>query len=164
VRACPPVPNDLKAVGEDGNGYLAANFSGVGPDFPAVQDIMKHVVEKGNSKVASPDDVGNVLYNRGMFNAVVLAEAILVAQEMTGKKVIDGADMRLGLENIDLTEERLTALGLPGFTGEVKGSCDDHEGAGSVFIQQWNGSDWERRASSYVRTQRAIAINDSRCE
>jgi len=105
---------------------------------------MKHVVEKGNSKVASPDDVGNVLYNRGMFNAVVLAEAILVAQEMTGKKVIDGADMRLGLENIDLTEERLTALGLPGFTGEVKGSCDDHEGAGSVFIQQWNGNDWER--------------------
>jgi len=109
-----------------------------------VQDILTHVVEKGNSKVASPDDVGNVLYNRGMFNAVVLAEAVMVAQEMTGKKVITGADMRVGLENIDLTEERLTALGLPGFTGEIKGSCDDHEGAGSVFIQQWNGNDWER--------------------
>ncbi len=136
--------NDLKAVGEDGKGYLAANFSGIGTDFPAVQDILTHVVDKGNSQVASRDDVGNVLYNRGMFNAVVLAEAISVAQEMSGKKVITGADMRDGLENINLTEERLTALGLPGFTGEVKGSCDDHEGAGSVFIQQWNGSDWER--------------------
>ena len=136
--------NDLKGIGEAGKGYLAANFSGVGPDFPAVQDIITHVVEKGNSKVASPDDVGNVLYNRGMFNAVVLAEAITLAQEMTGKKVITGADMRVGLENIDLTEERLTALGLPGFTGEVKGSCSDHEGAGSVSMQQWNGSDWER--------------------
>ena len=136
--------NDLKGVGEAGKGYLAANFSGIGTDFPAVQDMITHVVEKGNSKVASPDDVGNVLYNRGMFNAVVLAEAILVAQEMTGKKVITGADMRDGLENIELTEERLTALGLPGFTGEVKGSCSDHEGAGSVFMQQWNGSDWER--------------------
>ncbi|MEE9334106.1 MAG: ABC transporter substrate-binding protein [Granulosicoccaceae bacterium] len=136
--------NDLKGVGDAGKGYLAANFSGIGTDFPAVQDMITHVVEKGNSKVASPDDVGNVLYNRGMFNAVVLAEAIMVAQEMTGKKVITGADMRDGLENIDLTEERLTALGLPGFTGAVKGSCADHEGAGSVFMQQWNGSDWER--------------------
>jgi len=56
--------NDLNAVGESGKGYLAANFSGIGQDFPAVQDILTHVVEKGNSKVASPDDVGNVLYNR----------------------------------------------------------------------------------------------------
>ncbi len=136
--------NDLKAVGEEGKGYLAANFSGIGTDFPAVQDMITHVVDKGNSKVASPDDVGNVLYNRGMFNAVILAEAIMVAQEMTGKKVITGADMRVGLENIDLNEERLTALGLPGFTGPIKGSCSDHEGAGSVFMQQWNGTDWER--------------------
>ena len=136
--------NDLKAVGASGKGYLAANFSGIGQDYPAVQDILTHVVSKGNSKVASPDDVGNVLYNRGMFNAVVLAEAIRVAQDKTGKSVITGADMRDGLEGINLTEERLTELGLPGFTGEVKGSCDDHEGGGSVFIQQWTGSDWEK--------------------
>jgi branched-chain amino acid transport system substrate-binding protein len=136
--------NDLNAVGESGKGYLAANFSGIGQDFPAVQDILTHVVEKGNSKVASPDDVGNVLYNRGMFNAVILAEAIQEAQAATGKSVISGADMRDGLEAIDLTEERLVELGLPGFTGEVKGNCADHEGGGSVFIQQWNGTDWEK--------------------
>ena len=136
--------NDLKAVGAAGKGYLAANFSGIGQDYPAVQDILTHVVEKGMSKVASADDVGNVLYNRGMFNAVVLAEAIRVAQDQTGKSVITGADMRDGLEAINLTEERLTELGLPGFTGEVKGSCSDHEGGGSVFIQQWTGSDWEK--------------------
>ncbi len=136
--------NDLKAVGAAGKGYLAANFSGIGQDYPAVQDILTHVVEKGMSKVASADDVGNVLYNRGMFNAVVLAEAIRVAQDKTGKSVITGADMRDGLEAINLTEERLTELGLPGFTGEVKGSCSDHEGGGSVFIQQWTGSDWEK--------------------
>lgn len=136
--------SDLKAVGAAGKGYLAANFSGIGQNFPAVQDILTHVVGKGLSKVASPDDVGTVLYNRGMFNAVVLAEAIRVAQEQTGKNVITGADMRLGLESIDLTEARLTELGLPGFTGELKGSCSDHEGGGAVFIQQWNGSDWEK--------------------
>ncbi|MEE9318893.1 MAG: ABC transporter substrate-binding protein [Granulosicoccus sp.] len=136
--------NDLKAVGTAGKGYLAANFSGLGQDFPAVQDVITHVVDKGLSKVGSKDDVGNVLYNRGLFNAVVLAEAIRVAQDKTGNKVITGADMRDGLEAIDLSQERLTELGLEGFTGAVKGSCSDHEGAGAVFIQQWNGSDWEK--------------------
>lgn len=136
--------NDLKSVGEAGKGYLAANFSGVGPDFPAVQDVIKHVVDKGNSQVASKDDVGNVLYNRGLFNAVVLSEAIRVAQAKTGKTVINGEDMRYGLENIDLSDARLAELGLEGFTGAVKGSCEDHEGAGAVFLQQWDGSDWAR--------------------
>lgn len=136
--------NDLRAVGAAGKGYLAANFSGIGQDFPALQDVLTHVVSKGMSKVASEEDVGNVLYNRGLFNAVILAEGIRVAQEKTGKSIITGADMRDGLEGIDLSEERLTELGLPGFTGPVKGSCADHEGGGSIFIQQWNGSDWEK--------------------
>lgn len=136
--------NDLRAVGASGKGYLSANFTGIGQDFPAIQDVMTHVVEKGLSKVASADDVGNVLYNRGVFNAVVLAEAIQLAQAKTGNSIITGADMRDGLESINLTEERLTELGLPGFTGPVQGSCADHEGGGSIFIQQWNGADWEK--------------------
>jgi len=135
---------DMQSVGEAGKGYLAANFSGIGQDYPAIQDILTHVVDKDMSKVASRDDVGNVLYNRGMFNAVVLAEAIREAQAMTGNKVITGADMRDGLEAVKLTEERLAELGLPNFTGEVIGSCKDHEGGGSVFIQQWNGSEFEK--------------------
>jgi len=52
--------------------------------------------------------------------------------------------MRDGLENINLDQARLKELGLEGFTGEIKGSCADHEGAGSVFLQQWTGSDWEK--------------------
>jgi len=31
---------DLNPVGETGKGYLAANFSGVGQDFPAIQDVI----------------------------------------------------------------------------------------------------------------------------
>lgn len=136
--------NDLKSVGEKGKGYLAANFSGIGQDFPAIQDIITHVVDKDMSQVASVDDVGNVLYNRGLFNAVVLAEAIIEAQKATGNKIITGADMRAGLEAINLDQARLTELGLEGFTGDVKGSCADHEGASAIFMQQWNGSDWEK--------------------
>ena len=135
---------DLNPVGAPGKGYLSANFSGIGTDYPALQDVLKHVVDTGNSQIADRGDVGNVLYNRGLFNAVIVAEAIAVAQEMTGKKVVDGADVRLGLENFNLDQARLTELGLEGFTGAVKGSCADHEGGGSVFIQQWDGTDWNR--------------------
>jgi len=106
---------DLRPVGSAGEGYLAANFSGIGTEFGALQDVITHVVDK-----------------------------IQVAQAATGKKVINGEDMRMGLENIDLTEDRLIELGLADFTGPIKGSCSDHEGAGSIFIQQWTGDDWER--------------------
>ena len=87
---------DLRPVGAAGKGYLAANFSGIGTDYPALQDILKLVVDKGNSKVKDRSDVGSVLYNRAVINAVIVAEAIAVAQKATGKKVINGADMRMG--------------------------------------------------------------------
>ncbi|MEO1161629.1 MAG: ABC transporter substrate-binding protein, partial [Pseudomonadota bacterium] len=133
---------DLRSVGEAGKGYKAANFSGVGTDFPALQDVIKYVVDKGGSQVASKDLVGDVLYNRGLFNSVLIAEGIRAAQAKTGKKVITGADLRDGFELFDLSEARLKELGLEGFTAPIKGSCKDHEGAGSVFIQQWDGKDW----------------------
>ena len=82
------------------------------------------------------------LYNRGLFNSVLIAEGIRAAQAKTGKKVITASDLRDGFETFDLTEARLKELGLEGFTAPIKGSCKDHEGGGSVFIQQWDGKDW----------------------
>ena len=40
--------------------------------------------------------------------------------------------------------EKGIALGLEGFTAPVIGSCADHESGGSIFVQQWDGSDWKR--------------------
>jgi branched-chain amino acid transport system substrate-binding protein len=135
---------DLDPVGPDGKGYLSANFSGIGTDFPALKDVQKYVVDAGKSQ-ADADKVGDVLYNRGLYNAVIIAEAIRVAQEMTGKKELTGADMKIGLENIKLDGARLEELGLAGFAGDLIGSCKDHEGGSPVFIQQWNGTEWERK-------------------
>ncbi len=134
---------DLEPVGAAGKGYKAANFSGVGTDFPALQDVIKHVIDAGKSQ-ADKDDVGKVNYNRGLFNAVIMAEAVRAAQKATGKKAITGADMRVGLETFVLDEARLKEVGLEGFTAPITGSCKDHEGAGSIFIQQWDGNDWGR--------------------
>ncbi len=135
---------DLDPLGAVGTGYMAANFSGIGTDFPALQDVMKYAVESGKTQTTDAGQVGDVLYNRALFNAVIVAEAIRTAQEMTGKKVIDGADMRVGMENFKLTAERLAELGLAGFAEPIIGSCADHEGGGGIFLQQWDGSNWVR--------------------
>lgn len=134
---------DLEPVGEEGKGYKAANFSGIGTDFPALQDVIKYAIETGKTQT-NPADVGKVNYNRGVFNAVIMAEAIRAAQKETGKVAITGADMRLGLEKFVLDEARLKEIGLEGFTAPVTASCADHEGGGSIFIQQWDGKDWNR--------------------
>ncbi len=130
---------DLEPTGEAGKGYIAANMAKAGTDMQAIQDIIKYVIEPGKSQVGDVSEVGKVLYNRGVLNAVVVAEAIRIAQEMTGKTVITGADMRLGLENMNLTTERLAELGLEGFTAPIKATCSNHGSGGSIFLHQWDG-------------------------
>ena len=81
-------------------GLLSLNFNAVGANFPAIQDILKHVVDKGGSQ--SPrEKVGENFYNRGVMNSVLMAEAIRNAQRLTGKKVVDADDVRRGLETAE---------------------------------------------------------------
>ena len=47
---------------------------------------MKYVVDKGMSQTAK-DKVGENLYNRGVYNSMLIAEAVRNAQKLTGKKV-----------------------------------------------------------------------------
>ncbi len=135
---------DLDSVGEAGKGYRSANVAAAGTDFPALQDVIKLVVEPGKSQIDDPEKVGDVLYNRGLFNAVLVAEAIRAAQKISGKANITGSDMRDGLEALDLSTARLKEIGLEGFTAPIKGSCADHAGGGSIFLQQWDGADWKK--------------------
>jgi len=132
---------DTESLGMKAKGYKSATFSGTGTDYPAIQDMIKYVVKPGKSKTTM-DFPGKVLYNRLAFGAAVVAEAIIEAQKATGKTDVTGADVRLGLENIKLTEARLKELGFEGMSAPIIGSCADHEGKGAVTIQQWDGKDW----------------------
>ncbi|MDH3452186.1 MAG: ABC transporter substrate-binding protein, partial [Gammaproteobacteria bacterium] len=151
--------DDARPAGSGAVGYRSVNFHATGTDYPALQDILKYVVRAGKSQVADESKVGENLYNRGMMNAVFVAEAIRVAQQKTGKKVISGADMRIGLENLQLTEARLKEIGLDGFTIPMSTNCTDHAGSHPVYIQKWNGKNWER-ASDWITpmTQRVRGL------
>ncbi|WP_306151746.1 ABC transporter substrate-binding protein [Roseovarius sp. MMSF_3281] len=129
--------NDVKPAGERADGYKALTFHNIGSDYPVYDDIQKHVVETGNAAGAG-DQIGSVLYNRGMYAAMLAAEAIKTAQEMHGTSAINAAQMRDGMENLEMTEEKMAALGLPNFGPEFKVSCENHGGNGFGAVSQWN--------------------------
>ena len=62
------------------NGYKAITFHAVGKDYPVFDDIQTYVVDKGLA-AGNGDQVGTVLYNRGVYAAMLAAEAAKDAQE-----------------------------------------------------------------------------------
>tara|TARA_R110002020_G_scaffold29585_12_gene93465 strand:- start:4145 stop:5482 length:1338 start_codon:yes stop_codon:yes gene_type:complete len=135
--------DDARAGGAAAKGYKTLNFNAVGPDFPALQDIKKLVVDAGKSEV-DPAKFGENLYNRGIVNAVIMAEAVRVAQDKAGKTLINSEDMRVGLENLAIDEARLEALGLSGFMAPMNITCADHSGHNKMYVQEWDGENWQK--------------------
>ncbi len=133
--------DDARAGGNEAVGYSSLDFHAVGADFPVIQDIVKYVVDKGKSQTPK-DKIGENLYNRGVYNSMLIAEAIRTAQQVTGKKLVTGEDVRRGLENLNITEARLKEMGAAGFAAPVKVSCGDHNGHHKVFIARWDGKKW----------------------
>ncbi len=136
--------DDPRSAGEAAKGYRSLNFHGTtGTDYPALQDIKTLVIDAGKSEV-DPAKFGENFYNRGVYNSVLVAEAIHTAQQITGKSVIDAEDMRVGLEALNITEERIKEIGLEGFMRPVQVTCDDHNGHHEVYVQEWDGQTWQQ--------------------
>ena len=129
--------HDVMSAGAKADGYKAVTFHNVGRDFPVFDDIKTHVVDKGLAAGAG-DQIGNVLYNRGMYAAMLAAEAAKTAQEIHGTKDITAAMMRDGMEALEITEEKMAALGMPNFGPSFSVSCENHGGPGLVGVTQWD--------------------------
>ncbi|MDA0306338.1 MAG: ABC transporter substrate-binding protein [Proteobacteria bacterium] len=132
---------DVIPAGAGAKGYKSATFHGAGTGWGVHNDIVQNVYG-GDKAKAMENKMGEVLYNRGMVNAMFGVEAIRTAMGKYGNKPMTGAQVRWGLENLNVTKAHLKALGMEGFTQPVKVSCADHETGGSVMFQQWDGSKW----------------------
>ncbi len=131
--------NDVMSAGAKADGYKALNFHQAGADFPIFDDIQKYVVDAGKAAGAG-DQIGTILYNRGMYFAMLAAEAARTAQEIHGTSAITPAMMRDGMEALDITDARMAELGLPGFGPAFKVTCANHGGPGLTMIQQWDAT------------------------
>jgi branched-chain amino acid transport system substrate-binding protein len=133
---------DVTPAGEGAKGYNALMLQHGAGQYAVHRDILKYVYDKGKG-AAKKEDVGHVLYNRGLVNAMLGVEAIRTAQEKYGKgKPVTGEQVRWAFENLNLTADRIRALGFEGMLGPVKMSCEDHEGAQIGRVQQWDGHKW----------------------
>ena len=128
---------DVIPAGEAANGYKALAFHNVSSDMPIFDEIRKHVVDTGKAAGAG-DQVGLVAYNRGLYAAMLAAEAVRTAQKMHNVKDITAAQMRDGMENLEITEERMAELGMPNFGPSFKVSCENHGGPGTGAVAQWD--------------------------
>jgi len=129
--------HDVMPAGDKADGYKAVTFHNVGRDFPIFDDIQTHVVDKGLAAGAG-DQIGNVLYNRGMYAAMLAVEAAKTAQEIHGTAEIDASMMRDGMEALSITADKMNALGMPNFGPSFDVSCENHGGPGLVGVTQWD--------------------------
>ena len=132
--------HDVLPAGMAADGYKAITFHAVGSDFPVFDDIQKYVVDTGKAAGAG-DQIGTVLYNRGVYAAMLAAEAARTAQEIHGTADITPSMMRDGMEALEITNAKMEALGMAGFGPEFSVSCDNHGGNALVGVSQWNAAD-----------------------
>jgi len=147
---------DVKDVGANAKGYnaLALNTSGTEPKV--IQDILKNVHDKGQG-TGPRDEVGSVLYTRGVIIQMLGIEAVRRAQERFGKgKVMTGEQVRWGLENLALDQKKLDALGFAGVLRPISTSCQDHMGSTWARIETWDGSKWNVGADWYQADEQII--------
>lgn len=129
--------NDVKPAGAAADGYKALTFHNFGTNYPVFDDIQTHVVDKGMAAGAG-DQIGTVLYNRGVYAAMLAAEAAKTAQKLHNTGAITPEMMRDGMENLEMTEAKMAELGLPGFGPEFNVSCQNHGGNGFGAVGQWD--------------------------
>ena len=133
---------DVKDVGEGAKGYNALNLNDSGRSSKVIQDILKLVHDKGQG-TGPKDEVGTVLYTRGVIIQMLGVEAVRRAQERFGKgKVMTPEQVRWGLENLALDQKKLDALGFAGVMRPISTSCLDHMGSTWARVHTWDGSKW----------------------
>ena len=134
---------DVKDVGAGAKGYNAlAMQHGAEPNAKIVQDILKEVHGKGQG-TGPKEEVGQVLYMRGLIASMLAVEGVKRAQERFAKgKVITAEQARWGFENLALDQKKLDSLGFAGVMRPVSTSCADHLGSSWARIHTWDGAKW----------------------
>ena len=131
--------HDVSSAGAAANGYKSLNINRIDANLPVFADIKTHVHDAGNA-AGDGSNIGSVLYTRGMYAAMLAAEAVAKAQEIHGVSDITPAMMRDGMEALDITDARMSELGMAGVGPAFSVSCQDHGGTGLGIVQQWDAS------------------------
>jgi branched-chain amino acid transport system substrate-binding protein len=148
---------DVKDVGMGAKGYNAMTLQhGAEPDSKVAKDVLDLLHAKGQG-TGPKEEVGTVLYMRGLISAMLGVEGVKKAQERYGKgKVMTGEQVRWGLENLNLEQKTLDGLGLAGVMRPVQTSCLDHMGSSWVRVHTWDGAKWAFSSDWYQADEKVL--------
>ena len=148
---------DAKDVGEGAKGYNGLTLQhGAEPNSAVVKEMLEKVHAKGQG-TGPKEEVGQVLYMRGLMAGMLSVEGVRRAQERYGKgKVMTGEQARWGYENLALDQAKLDALGFKGVLRPISTSCADHRGEVWSRIHTWDGSKWVFSSDWYQADQSVI--------
>jgi branched-chain amino acid transport system substrate-binding protein len=139
---------DVTPVGADAKGYSGLALQHGAGRAKIHQDILSLVHAKGQG-TGPAEEVGSVLYTRGMISALLGVEGVRQAQFRYGNRPLKGEEVRYGLENLNIDGKRIEALGLTGVMRPLATNCRDHEGSRFARIQQWDGKKWSFTSDWY---------------
>ena len=148
---------DVKDVGDGAKGYNAlAMQHGAEQGSKVVKEVLEKVHAKGQG-TGPKEEVGQVLYMRGLISAMLAVEGVRAAQGRYGKgKRITGEQMRWGLENINLDQKTLDAMGFGGVMRPVQTSCLDHMGSAWARLHTWDGKKWNFSSDWYQGDEKVL--------
>jgi branched-chain amino acid transport system substrate-binding protein len=146
---------DVRPAGAGAKGYNALALQHSAGRGAVHEQMLKLVHDKGQG-TGPKDEVGEVLYNRGLVSAMLSIEAVRKAQERYGKKPLTGEQVRWGLENIYVDDATIKKLGFAGILQPIQTTCKDHEGARKARIQTWDGAKWVVGADWYEADETII--------
>jgi branched-chain amino acid transport system substrate-binding protein len=148
---------DVKDVGDAAKGYNGLALQhGAEPNSKIVKDVLELVHAKGQG-TGPKDEVGQVLYMRGLTAAMLSVEGVKRAQERYGKgKWMTAEQARWGYENLALDQKKLDALGFAGVMRPISTSCADHRGATWARVHTWDGKKWNFSSDWYQSDEAVI--------
>jgi branched-chain amino acid transport system substrate-binding protein len=149
--------HDVKDIGAGAKGYNAITLANSSARDKVQDDLRKYVYDKGQG-TGPAESIGSIAHTRGMMISMLQVEAIRTAQEKYGKgKALTPEQVRWGFENLNLTADRLKALGFGEIMRPVKTSCANHMGDDWARIVQWDGSRWEVTSDWYQADKSFVA-------
>jgi branched-chain amino acid transport system substrate-binding protein len=149
---------DVTAAGEAAHGYRSLAMHGTGTDYPIYADMQQYVIDAGLAS-GNGDQVGTVLYSRGLYAAMLAVEAAKTAQAIHGTNQITPVMMRDGMESLNITEEVMAANGLPGFGSAFQVTCQNHGGSGQAMMQQWDAAAGEwNLTTGWIQSDRELIM------
>ncbi len=142
--------HDVKDIGAGAKGYNAITIHNSAAKDKVHADLKTHVYDKGQGTAGSVADASSLAHTRGMMISMLQVEAIRAAQEKFGKgKVMTPEQVKWGMENLNLTADKLKALGFGEIMRPVKTTCADHMGTDWARIVQWDGAKWNITSDWY---------------